>query len=1119
MLLYVIFIEPKETMKKITLFFICIVAGCFTSNAQITVNSATVCATSSATLTASGASTYTWSPATGLNTTTGAAVKATPTATTTYTVIGTVGLNTYTATSVVTVNPRPNMTSASSATICSGNAVNLALTTDIASTFNWKATAVAHLSGESTSTKTLTTISDVITNSSASPQTVSYTVTPTATSTLGGCTGTAQLVNVTVNPAPTLTNNVTNAVELCSGQSVNFPLGANIPATFTWIAAVNTNIFGESTTLQNSSTITDTLSVSPTGGYQNVYFYTITPISTVGCSGTSKSLEVTVWPAVILTGTLSKTICSGSNVNFSFSSTGETTKTYTWIATNNTNVSGESTTLQYGVSPTGITDVLVNTTLIPQQVIYSVTPSSDNTGHVTCVSPVQTVTITVDPVATITVTPLAQTICSGTALSIPITTDIGTFTWKAANNPNTTGESTSPQSSSAITNTLVNTSDMTQTVSYTVTATTSSTLGACASTQFVNVVVDTKNPSVMVNSATVCAGVSATLTAAGASSYSWLPATGLNTTTGATVIATPTVSTSYTVSATNTCTTIVVVSTVTVNSLSVTATSATVCNGQSGTLTASGAATYVWSTGATTISITASPTVTTTYSVTGTSSAGCTDVVIKTITVNSLPQVTVSPTAIPLCSATSDTLTASGASSYAWSPATGLNTTTGATVIAAPSVTTTYTVTGTSGAGCTNTAMASVTPPPTVTVSSATICAGDTTILAASGANSYSWLPSTNLTIFGNYGDSVTINPSVTSTYTITANLLDSELVINGNFAKGYDVGFTADYFSGYFSGTGRNGGNSLANGNGNAKLWENSPVISIQQNTEYHFSMWIKILVPDTALQVLKIYINNNLVDTLILNTIFKLYPETQWDYFNFYYPYTEVTFNWNSGTNDTADIRIMEVIPGNNSWAETRIDDISFRAMKGCSSTAVTTVVVNPAPTITITSTPEGSTTLLTATNNPGYTYAWSTGSTTNTALVPTPATDSVYTVNITGTNGCGTTDTIVVDSAGAITLRGSATNAIVVEKTTTKPATNFVLYPNPSNGTVTLNYTLTPSDNGFITVYDMYGRSLFSSVLDNSDDQLKINNDQLADGVYIYRVTVNAIEVKTEKIILIK
>ncbi len=68
------------------------------------------------------------------------------------------------------------------------------------------------------------------------------------------------------------------------------------------------------------------------------------------------------------------------------------------------------------------------------------------------------------------------------------------------------------------------------------------------------------------------------------------------------------------------------------------------------------------------------------------------------------PTITVTPTT-GLCSPV--TLTASGATDYTWSPAAGLNTTTGATVTASPTVATTYTVTGVT-AGCAGTATVTV---------------------------------------------------------------------------------------------------------------------------------------------------------------------------------------------------------------------------------------------------------------------------------------------------------------------------------------------------------------------------------------------------------------------------
>jgi hypothetical protein len=111
---------------------------------------------------------------------------------------------------------------------------------------------------------------------------------------------------------------------------------------------------------------------------------------------------------------------------------------------------------------------------------------------------------------------------------------------------------------------------------------------------------------------------------------------------------------------------------------------------------------------------------------------------------------------------------------YTWSPSTGLNTTTGATVIAKPTVTTRYTVTGTNAAGCstTDTIRVNVTQPNTINIgltpsAGFSYCNnGAGTRLVATGGNRYEWSPSTGL----NRTDSsvVIARPAVTTTYTVT---------------------------------------------------------------------------------------------------------------------------------------------------------------------------------------------------------------------------------------------------------------------------------------------------------------------------------------------------------------
>lgn len=86
-----------------------------------------------------------------------------------------------------------------------------------------------------------------------------------------------------------------------------------------------------------------------------------------------------------------------------------------------------------------------------------------------------------------------------------------------------------------------------------------------------------------------------------------------------------------------------------------------------------------------------------------------------TLTVNQLPTVTVDVTEAALCPGGTATINASGADTYAWSPATGLNANTGSTVIASPTAATTYVVTGTDVNGCVNTDTSTIIPSTDVT--------------------------------------------------------------------------------------------------------------------------------------------------------------------------------------------------------------------------------------------------------------------------------------------------------------------------------------------------------------------------------------------------------------------
>ena len=160
-----------------------------------------------------------------------------------------------------------------------------------------------------------------------------------------------------------------------------------------------------------------------------------------------------------------------------------------------------------------------------------------------------------------------------------------------------------------------------------------------------------------------------------------------------------------------------------------------------------------------------------TYTVTA-SANGCSTSAQVQVAVSPLPVVTIAPNNPNICAGTSVQLTASGGVSYAWSPATGLSSTTIANPIASPTSSIIYTVTATNAQGCSSTTQVTVTvratPVVSVTPTSPTICAGSSVTLTATGAQSYVWSPSAGLN--SPFVANPIAFPSQTTTYTVTGN-------------------------------------------------------------------------------------------------------------------------------------------------------------------------------------------------------------------------------------------------------------------------------------------------------------------------------------------------------------
>ena len=118
-----------------------------------------------------------------------------------------------------------------------------------------------------------------------------------------------------------------------------------------------------------------------------------------------------------------------------------------------------------------------------------------------------------------------------------------------------------------------------------------------------------------------------------------------------------------------------------------------VCSGNTNTLIAMGANTYLWSTGENSNSIIIQPSNSTIYTVTGTDSNGCSNIASLTIEVFQLPPLNAGPDR-EICLGDSAQLNGSGASIYSWSPPNTLNDNTIPNPIATPNATTTYYLTG-----------------------------------------------------------------------------------------------------------------------------------------------------------------------------------------------------------------------------------------------------------------------------------------------------------------------------------------------------------------------------------------------------------------------------------------
>ncbi|TCJ13299.1 PKD domain-containing protein [Flaviaesturariibacter flavus] len=443
---------------------------------------------------------------------------------------GTCGNGTFTIT--LTVNPKPAIASYTPADICSGDAFTVTPTqgtpagnvVPAGTTYSWTVSAPSGVGGAVAGNSATGAISQTLTNSTTTLQTVVYTVTPTS----GTCAGGTFTITVRVAPRPVVAN---ASATICSGAAFDAtPSGVPTGTTYTWSAPViapSGAITGAAAQASAVSTVGQTL--TNTTNSAATATYTVTPKSGA-CEGQPFTVTVTVQPKAVIAN-YTDAICSGASFTIT-PADGQPTAatvipagtTYTWgvPASNPAGAISGGAAQASGVSTIGA--ALTNGTNTPAALTYTVTPKSGS-----CNGAMFTVAVTVNPKpvipaqsaitcsdATFTVSPVngaAGTIVpGGTTYSWSVPTVTGGMTGGTAGNGQT-----------SISGTLNNPTNVAQTATYTVTPV-SGAAGSCPGAPFTVTVTVNPQPGISSQTASICSGGTFTVNPAGApanTQYTW----------------------------------------------------------------------------------------------------------------------------------------------------------------------------------------------------------------------------------------------------------------------------------------------------------------------------------------------------------------------------------------------------------------------------------------------------------------------------------------------------------------------------------------------------------------------------------------------------------------------
>ena len=629
----------------------------------------------------------------------------------------------------------------------------------------------------------------------------------------------------------------------------------------------------------------------------------------------------------------------------------------------------------------------------------------------------------------------SQTICTGSTANLSVASNISTAWYAAPGNTTTIGTGAS-----------YTTPTLTSTTNYYV-----DNSNSCGSTAKVEIVVNVaQNPTVSITptNPSICIGTTATLTANGATNYTWMPG-GI---TGNSIAVTPSTNTSYSLSGTNNfCpTTGSAVKTVTVKpipniSATITSSNIAVCApGSSVTLQASGNSGYTWTPGNTVGTvINVSPASPTTYTVSSILN-GCVGTETVYVGTSSNPTVSISSSTPSACSGTTVTLTGNGASTYTWTGGPFSAGTVTPSINLLYNSTTTYSVRGANTDGCSNTTIYTLTinPTPTVSITSSnsTICSGFNSTLTANGAVTYTWQP---VSVVGN---SVIVSPSTTTTYTVNAS---SAAGCTNTATKSITVNPTPTIAVNSGSICSGKSFTIIPSGARTYTISGGQSIVSPTSNTSYSVTGTSSLgcLGTNTA-------IANVVVQTSPTITIAGSNTVCSGNAVNLTANGAS-TYTWNTGAQTNT---IAPSISSNTNYTVAG-------AIGTCTSNAIKTVSVIANPTLTTSSSVNSicNGTSVSINASGASTYLWMPGSLTNSVVSISPTTTTIYTVTGTAANGCTNTAvrSITVNATPTVNVNSGA---ICTGGTfTIIPSGTGVSFYSISGG----SYVVSPSSNSSYTL----------------------------------------------------